>query len=116
MILHLNGLKVACIIGDRAHERTHPQTLLIDVSLVLPVGADETDALKDTIDYVALSEAIRAALVAARCQMIEHAAKIVHDMCAAQCAAFHPDADVAGVTVTKTGTLPQLESVSVSYP
>ena len=115
MTLNLNGLDVDCIIGDRADERTRPQTLRIDATLEIPPAAAQSDALRDTLDYVTLTEDIRRGLVAAKCQMIERAAKISFDVCAAACR------PVAGarplrVTVTKSGAIPGLASASVCYP
>jgi len=79
MILKLNGLEVACIIGDLAWERTREQTLLVDLSLEMDDTVAATDDLAATVDYVALAEAVRQALREARCRMIEHAAKVVCD-------------------------------------
>ena len=115
MTLNLNGLDVDCIIGDRADERTRPQTLRIDATLEIPPAAAQSDALRDTLDYVTLTEDIRRGLVAAKCQMIERAAKVVFDACARRCATL-AGAAVTRVAVTKAGTLPRLDSVTVVYP
>ena len=115
MTLKLNGLEVLCVIGERPDERHRLQKLRIDVELAIPSAAAETDRLADTIDYAALTEAIRAALVAAKCQMIEHAAKVVFGVCAAACPAS-AGAHALRVAVTKAGAIPGLESASVSYP
>jgi dihydroneopterin aldolase len=115
MTLKLNGIEVACIIGDRPDERVRLQTLRIDAELEIPSDAATSDHLAETIDYAALTDAIRASLVAAKCQMIERAAKISFDVCAAACR------PVAGarplrVTVTKSGAIPGLASASACYP
>ncbi len=115
MTLKLNGIEVLCIIGERADERHRLQKLRVDAELAIPSAAAETDRIADTIDYAALTEEIRAALVAAKCQMIEHAAKVVFDVCAAACPAS-VGARPLCVTVTKSGAIPGLESASVSYP
>ena len=81
MILELNGIDVECIIGERADERTRTQRLLVDVRLEIGDAAAESDALSDTVDYAALTEKVRAVLVAAKCRMIERAAKVVCDLC-----------------------------------
>mgnify|MGYP003329076712 CR=1 FL=1 len=63
--LKLNGIEVDCVIGERPDERTRLQKLRVDVELEIPDRAAETDALGDTVDYAALAEKVRAALVAA---------------------------------------------------
>ena len=107
MKLELNGIDVECIIGERPDERTRTQRLRIDVVLTIGDTAAETDELVDTVDYVALTEEIRTALVEAKCKMIERAAKIVCDLCL-------KDAKVsaAKVRVTKSGAIEHLESAS----
>ena len=110
MKLKLNGIEVACVIGERPDERVRDQVLCVDVELEIPDRAAETDQLADTVDYAALTDRIRAALVAARCRMIERAAKVVYDVCRA-------DAHVlsASATVTKSGAVPGLTSASAVY-
>lgn len=111
MTLTLNGLDVACIIGERPDERTRLQTLRIDIELEVGDLAAETDALDDTVDYAALAARVREALVAAKCRMIERAAKVVHDVCRADSRIYG-----ARVTVTKVGAVPHLASATVVYP
>ena len=107
MKLELNGIDVDCIIGERPDERTRAQRLRVDVVLTIGDTAAETDELADTVDYAALTEGIRTALVAAKCKMIERAAKVVYDLCL-------KDAKVsaAKVRVTKSGAIEHLESAS----
>lgn len=107
MKLELNGIDVDCVIGERADERVRTQRLRIDVALTISDRAGETDELCDTVDYAALTEKVRTALVAAKCKMIERAARIVCDLCLA-------DAKVsaARVRVTKSGAIAHLESAS----
>ena len=111
MTLKLNGIEVACVIGERPDERDRLQTLRVDVRLEIPDRAAETDELGDTVDYAALAERIRAALVAAKCRMIERAAKIVHDVCVKE-----PLVSSAEASVTKSGAVPGLESAASVYP
>jgi dihydroneopterin aldolase len=75
--------------------------------LEIPDDASMSDELADTVDYAALADGIRAALVAAECRMIERAAKVAADVCMA-------DGKVrsAEVKVTKTGAIAGLESAS----
>ena len=110
MRLDLNGIDVDCVIGERPDERTRLQRLRVDVSLTVPDAAAESDDLADTVDYAALAEAIRAALVAAECRMIERAAKIVADVCRRDARVSHVSAKV-----TKFGAIPHLESASAVW-
>ena len=106
MILKLNKIDVLCVIGDRADERVRQQHLLIDVEMALPDTASRTDELRDTVDYAALTEAIRDTLVSAKCRMIERAARLVLE-------AVPKSVVWARVTVTKKGAIDALESASV---
>ena len=110
MTLELNRIDVDCIIGDRAYERERAQRLTVDVRIEIDDGAADSDDLCDTVDYAELTSRVRAALVAAKCKMIERAAKIVCDLCLA-------DRKVRSATVriTKTGAIAHLASASATY-
>ena len=110
MKLTLNGLAVECVIGERPDERERLQRLCVDVELEIPDRAAETDDLADTVDYAALAEKIRMALVAAKCRMIERAAKVACAACLAD-----PKAVAARVRVTKAGSVPGLASATAVY-
>ena len=107
MKLELNGIDVDCIIGERPDERTRPQRLRVDVVLTVGDRASETDELADTVDYAALTERIRAALVEAKCRMIERAARVVADLCLEDL-----KVSAAKVRVVKGGAVPHLESAA----
>ena len=107
MKLELNGIDVECIIGERPDERTRPQRLRVDVVLAIGDRASETDELSDTVDYAALTGKIRAALIEAKCRMIERAAKVVLDLCLAD-----EKVSAAKVRVVKSGAIPHLESAA----
>lgn len=110
MKLRLNQIDVDCIIGDRPDERIRAQRLLVDIELDIVTQAAETDCLTDTVDYAALTSRVRSALVAAQCQMLERAAKVVYEVCRA-------DAKVraARVAIRKTGAIAHLQSAEVVY-
>ena len=107
MKLELNGIDVDCIIGERPDERTHPQRLRVDVVLTIGDRASETDELADTVDYAVLTERIRVVLIAAKCRMIERAAKAVCDLCLTD-----EKVSAAKVRVAKSGAIPHLESAA----
>ncbi len=110
MLLELNGLEVDCIIGELPEERVRNQRLVLDVQLDVCDDSAFSDELADTVDYAALADSIRSALIAAECRMIERAAKVVHDICIA-------DSKVrsAKVRVTKSGAIKHLASASATY-
>lgn len=110
MTLKLNGIAVDCVIGERPDERDRLQRLRVDAELEISDCAAETDELGDTVDYAALAEKIRAALVAAKCKMIERAAKVVYDVCRAEAKVLS-----ATVMVTKGGAVPGLGSATAIY-
>jgi len=110
MILELNGIDVDCIIGERADERNRLQNLRVEARLDVRENAAESDELSETVDYAALTESIRSALVEARCKMIERAARVVCDVCLA-----NPVVRSATVRVTKCGAIPHLMSASAVF-
>jgi len=110
MKLKLNGIDVDCVIGERPDERERLQKLRVDVELTVADTAAETDALSDTVDYAALTELIRSALVAAKCRMIERAAKVVCETCLRD-----TKVSLVRTSVTKSGAIPHLESAEVVY-
>lgn len=107
--LELLGLEVACVIGDLPGERVREQRLLVDVSLTCDLSAAAvSDALRDTVDYAALAEAIRAALREARCHMIERAAECVAEVCLAD-----PRVSEVRVRVEKRETVKGLRAAAI---
>ena len=101
MTLELNDLAVDCIIGDLPSERMRAQRLVLAVRLEISDKAAESDELADTVDYAALAARIRAALVAARCRMIERAASVAIDACLED-----PKVLSVRVKVVKAGAVP----------
>ena len=110
MQLELNGIDVECIIGDLPAERVTPQRLKVDLRLTIPADAAETDAIEDTVDYVEVADAVRQALVGARCRMIERAAAL-----AAQTAMADPRVRACEARVEKAGVVPGLASAAARY-
>ena len=107
--LVLKGIEVKCIIGDLPEEREKEQTLLVDAELDLDLAAAAaSDRLADSVDYATLAAAIRDALRAAKCRLIERAASIALDECMR-------DGRVksAKVSVVKSDAVPGLRSAAV---
>lgn len=106
--LELCGLEVVCVIGDRPEERGREQRLTVDVALSFDLSAvSRSDALADTVDYVALAAAIREELRRARCRMIECAASRVAQVCLAD-----PRVAAARVRVEKPGVIPGMRAAA----
>lgn len=106
-LLELNALEVSCIIGDLPWERENEQTLQVDITLGIADAAFESDELADTVDYAKLAEVVGGRLKAARCRMIERAAKIAADACLEE-----PGVSFARVKVVKTGAIEHLRSAA----
>ena len=107
MTLEVKGIEVDCIIGELPDERVREQRLVVDAELEVGDAVARSDSLADTADYVSLARRIRSALVAARCRMLERAAKVALGECLA-------DANVrrARVRVTKSGAVPGVGSAA----
>lgn len=93
--LLLENLRVTCIIGDLPRERVTPQELILDLELACDLSlAAQSDRLGDTVNYVAVVERIREALIGAKCQMIERAAEVALE------AAFAVDPRISAILIT----------------
>jgi FolB domain-containing protein len=103
--LALCGLEVRCIIGDLPEERLREQLLVLDLTLSLDFSRVlVSDAVQDTVDYVAVAEEVREQF-----RMIESAAA-----CAAEVCLRHARVDVVKVRVEKSGTVPGLKAAAVT--
>ena len=108
-VLRLNGIEVACIIGDLPEERQREQRLVVDATLELDLSAAAaSDALADTMDYAALTRRIRERLRGAKCRLVERAAALVLEECLADSRVMR-----ATVAVRKSGCVPGLASAEV---
>ena len=109
MTLEISGIEVDCVIGERPDERTRLQRIRVDAMLETDGKAALTDELADAVDYVTLAEAIRKALVEAKCKLIERAAEIA----VSEAMKFAP-VQAAQVRVTKSGAVPGICSASAT--
>lgn len=77
----LRGIEVFAFHGVFDHERAEGQTFLIDVEIVVDVGAAvASDDVADTIDYGELTEAIVSRVTSERWNLIESVAAAVLDV------------------------------------
>jgi dihydroneopterin aldolase len=95
--IELRDLRVTCVIGALAHERTAPQPLSIDVDLYADLSpAGTTDDLNRTVDYGAVCDRIVALCEAAQPQLLETLAELIAgELCGIEAVT------AATVTVTK---------------
>lgn len=76
--IELRELRVTCVIGALAHERTAPQPLSIDVDLHADLSqAGATDDLSRTVDYGAVCDRIVALCEEAQPQLLERLAELI---------------------------------------
>ena len=108
-VLELNALEVSCIIGDLPWEREAEQLLKVDIALGISGAAFVSDELSDTVDYARLAGIVRERLKAAKCRMIERAARVVADACFEEAGV-----SFARVKVTKAGAIEHLKSASAA--
>jgi len=81
-LLTLKNLPITTIIGAYPSERTTPQTILLTLALTGDFSKPAaTDNLGDALDYAALHLRITETLNAQKPRLIEHAARIVADLC-----------------------------------
>jgi len=110
MKLKVNGIEVDCILGDLPEERERVQKILVDLEIDFYTVADITDELDDTIDYVFIAKKVSAALVEAKCRMLERAARIV-----AETVMSVTDAHSVKAAVTKFGAVPGIRSATAVF-
>ncbi|WP_423916662.1 dihydroneopterin aldolase [Candidatus Poriferisodalis sp.] len=95
--IELRDLRVMCVVGALAHERTAPQPLSIDVDLYADLSrAGASDNLADTIDYGGACDRIVALCATEAPQLLERLAELIAaDLCSLDAVT------AAAVTVTK---------------
>ncbi|MBM3670695.1 MAG: dihydroneopterin aldolase [Actinobacteria bacterium] len=88
------GLRELGVHGVLPEEQTRPQPFEVDVELTVDLAAAcETDAIEDTVDYAAVSEAISRVVRTERYQLLERLATRIAEVC-------RNDERVTGVVVT----------------
>lgn len=88
------GLRELGVHGVLPEEQTRPQPFEVDVELLVGLGRPgETDALEDTVDYSAVSEAVSRVVRSERYQLLERLAARIAEVC-------RVDERVEAVTVT----------------
>ncbi len=107
-LIRIRSLELDVFLGVYAEEQAAPRRAVADIELALDLSrAAATDDLSDTIDYDALSRAVRATVSAQattpkRYALVERLAGEIADICLA----FDPRVKSARVAVTKPGAIP----------
>jgi dihydroneopterin aldolase len=88
------GLRELGVHGVLPEEQTRPQPFEVDVEMSVDLAAaGESDAIEDTVDYAAVSEAISRVVRSERYQLLERLATRIAEVCC-------NDERVTGVVVT----------------
>ncbi len=88
------GLRELGVHGVLPEEQSRPQPFEVDVELEVDLTrAGESDALDDTVDYAAVSEAVSRVVRSERHQLLERLAARIAEVC-------RVDERVTGVAVT----------------
>ena len=105
----INGLKAASVIGCYDWERDIRQTLVIDLELKADfTRAAQTDALKDALDYAAISQRVIAVCDESRFQLLE---ALAEHLAAIVLKEFSVES--LRMTITKPGAVTEAEGVGV---
>lgn len=76
--IELRGLQLMAIVGVLPEERTRSQPVEVDLDLIADLrAAGASDALSDTVDYGAVSDAVAAVVAANRPELLERLAELV---------------------------------------
>ena len=105
----IKGLKASSVIGCYDWERDIRQTLVIDLELKADFKrAAQTDALKDALDYAAISQRMIAVCDESRFQLLETLAEHLASTVLAEFSV-----ERLRMTITKPGAVPEAEGVGV---
>jgi dihydroneopterin aldolase len=76
------GLRELGVHGVLPEEQTRPQPFEVDVELTVDLSsAGESDAIEDTVDYSAVSEAISRVVASERYHLLERLATRIAEVC-----------------------------------
>jgi len=107
--LHVDGISVECILGDRPEERLRPVAVCVDAEISFSMArCAATDMLEDAVDYTLAANAVSKALVEGRFRLVESAAYAV----ARTLMALDGRIDAVSVSVSKPGGIDGVRSVS----
>lgn len=106
----IHGLEASVLIGTQDWERLTPQRLRFDLVLAVDCRrAGASDDLADAVDYAVVGRRVHARAAASSFQLVEALAEAVAGEALAVSAAIR----AVTVKVTKPGTVPGAEGISV---
>lgn len=77
-VVFVRGLSLPVTIGVSAAERLAPRTIRVDLELTTGhARADETDRLRDTVDYAAVVERVRSLVAGRTFKLLERLAGLI---------------------------------------
>ncbi|NBB94694.1 MAG: dihydroneopterin aldolase [Planctomycetes bacterium] len=107
--IHIEELRVRCIVGIRDEERVKKQDVIIHITLQADLRKPgRSDDIAETVDYATLKQQVVEMVEASQFYLIEKLAQEVADLCLAA-SRVH----AATVTVEKPGALRFAKSVAV---
>lgn len=105
--IFLHGMQAQTVIGIYDWERLHPQTILLDLDIVLPHCVDSDD-IDTTIHYGQVCDYLRQDLATRQFLLIERLAQHIADT-----VLQNFGAQSVKVRVMKLGILPKVQEVGV---
>jgi len=107
--IHIRDLALRCIVGVYEHERREKQDVLLNLTLESDLlAACRSDRLEDTVDYKSVKKRVIETVESSSCQLIEHLAQKVADVCLAD-----PHVQRVRVVLEKPGALRFARTVAV---
>jgi 7,8-dihydroneopterin aldolase/epimerase/oxygenase len=108
--ISIQELRVDTLVGYYEWERQMPQTIELNLELAIPDNqAGRTDRIRDTLDYGAVVERVRAALADTRFLLLERVCEHVADILLTE---FHTP--WVRVSVAKLGLMRGVRRVGVT--
>ena len=108
-VIFIEGLRIDAVIGVHDWERLAPQALRFDLELETDISAAAaSDALRDALDYSAVSARLRELVEASRCELIE---TLAERCCAMLLQQFRVER--VRLQLTKPGAVPGTDGVGV---
>jgi len=108
--IHIHELRVETRIGFYEWERGLPQTIELDLELAIASKqAGLSDRIRDTIDYAAVVERVRASLRSTHFMLLERLCEHVANLLRGEF-----QAPWVRVTAVKTGVMPGVKKIGVT--
>ena len=108
--IFIRNLSFDTIIGVLPHERTEPQTIIINLAVTVDIQtAARSENLQDTLDYADLAQRVIDLTQQSKCLLVETLAEKIADL-----TLNSPLAQAVQVEITKPQALSAAEGVGVT--